>query len=129
MRGLLLDTHAFLWWTLDDAQLSALAREAIASPDNLVYVSAATAWEIAIKASLGRVEAPQDLEGFMTEEMRRSSFRPLAVDLRHALAVRNLPLHHRDPFDRLLVAQALREELTLVSGDPQVTRYPVTVLW
>ncbi len=129
MRGLLLDTLAFLWWTLDDAQLSALAREAIASPDNLVYVSAATAWEIAIKASLGRLEVPRDLEGFMAQEMRRSSFRPLAVDLRHALAVRNLPWHHRDPFNRLLVAQALQEDLTLVSGDPRVTRYPVTVLW
>jgi len=129
MLRLLLDTHAFLWWIMDDPQLSTRARQAVAVPENEVFVSAASAWEIAIKASLGRLEVPDDLDGFVAREMRRSRFRPLAIDVRHALGVAALPPLHRDPFDRLLVAQALREDLTLVSADPLVARYSVSVLW
>jgi PIN domain nuclease of toxin-antitoxin system len=126
---LLLDTHAFLWWSIDDPQLSGGAREAITAAAHEVYVSAATAWEIAIQAALGRIDVPEDLDAFIAAEMRRSRFLPLPVSIRHAVAVRDLPPHHRDPFDRLLVAQALGEGLTLISGDPLVAAYPVSVLW
>lgn len=129
MLRVLLDTHAFLWWALDDHRLSARARDAIAAPENEVLVSAAAAWELAIKASLGRLELAVDLRDFVADEMRRSSFLPLPVDLRHALAVRDLPAHHRDPFDRLLIAQAIHEDLVLISADPLVARYPVQILW
>lgn len=129
MQRLLVDTHTLLWWALDDPQLSAAARHAVSLAGNDVHVSAASAWEIAIKASLGRLEVPDDLEALFTQEMRASRFRPLPVTLRHALAVRDLPLHHRDPFDRLLVAQAICEGLTLVTGDADIARYDAPVLW
>lgn len=121
---LLLDTHALLWWLEDDARLAVSVRAGIADASNDVYVSAASAWELAIKARLGKVSMPDDLE----EQLVANSFVPLAVEIRHALAVRNLPDHHRDPFDRLLVAQAQIEGLTLVTADESIPRYEVAVL-
>lgn len=121
---LLLDTHAFLWWLDDPQQLSAQARDAITDGKNTVYVSAAVAWEIAIKRSLGKLDAPEDLEGAMTA----SRFLPLPVTVPHALAVARLPDHHRDPFDRLLVAQAQHEGFRLVSRDPALKLYDVQLL-
>jgi len=105
----LLDTHALLWWLADDIRLADAARAAIADSANDAFVSAASAWEIAIKARLGKVSMPDDLG----EQLAANSFTPLPVQLTHALAVRHLPDHHRDPFDRLLVAQAQVEGLTL----------------
>ena len=118
---LLLDTHVFLWWLDDPTLLSREAREAIAQGNNAVYISAAVAWEIAVKQSLGKLEAPDDLE----EAMRANRFLPLPLTVAHALAVRNLPPHHRDPFDRILIAQARAEGFTLVSRDPYVPAYGV----
>ncbi len=126
---LLLDTHAFLWWISDDPRLSQRAREAIADPQNEVYLSAANVWEIVIKVGLGRLQLPEDLEGFIAEQMRQNRFLPLAVTISHTLKVRTLPEIHKDPFDRMLVAQAQVEGLVLVSGDRWVARYPVPVLW
>ncbi len=128
-RRLLLDTHAFLWWISDDPRLSRPAREAIADGRNAVFLSAASAWEMAIKSGLGRLRLPEDLEAFLAEQLRANGFKPLPVTLSHALAVRQLPDHHKDPFDRMLVAQAIREDLTLVSGDAEIARYPVPRLW
>ena len=128
MRALL-DTHAFLWWSGDDPQLSVPARQAVAASENEVYVSAASAWEIAIKMALGRLRAPADLEGFFAEEMRRSAFRPLCMHVGHGLAVRALPDHHRDPFDRILVAQAQIERVPIVTADPMISRYGVETIW
>jgi len=125
----LLDTHAFLWWTTDDARLSERARAAIADGRNEVFFSAASGWEIAIKAGLGRLEVPEDLEAFVTEQLSKNAFRMLPVHLGHALRVRALPGHHRDPFDRLLVAQSILEGLPILSADPQVAFYPVEVVW
>ena len=122
---LLLDTHALLWWLADDVRLGERARRVIAAPENDVYVSAASAWEIAIKAGLGKVSAPNDL----AEQIDASAFFALPIDVVHALEVRQLPEHHRDPFDRLLVAQARLEGLTLVTADPRISRYDVPVLW
>ena len=110
---LLLDTHVFLWWLDDPLLLSKAARKAISDGKNTVYVSAAVAWEIAIKRALGKLDAPDDLEAVMTA----NRFQPLPVTIPHALAVGSLPPHHRDPFDRLLIAQARHEGLKLVSRD------------
>jgi PIN domain nuclease of toxin-antitoxin system len=118
---LLLDTHVLLWWLDDPGRLSKDARKAIRDGRNAVYVSAAVAWEIAIKKALGKLDAPDDLEA----ALEASRFLPLPVTIAHALAVRSLPDHHRDPFDRLLIAQALHEGFRLVSRDPVIAKYPV----
>ncbi len=126
---LLLDTQTFLWSISAPERLRARARRAIESGANEVFVSAASAWEIAIKTRLGRLSLPEDPQRFVTEQMEQNAFQPLPVQIRHALKVIDLPDVHRDPFDRLLVAQAMVEELVLVTNDPQVRRYPVRVVW
>ena len=121
---LLLDTHVLLWALTDDPSLSAAARAAIVDGRNRVVVSAVSAWEITIKRSLGKLRAPADL----AEEVAAHRFTPLALSLEHALAVGALPDLHRDPFDRLLVAQAGVEGLTIVTRDRAIARYDVDVL-
>lgn len=128
MRALL-DTHAFLWWTTDDARLSDQAREIFADSRNELFFSAASGWEIAIKAALGKVEVPEDLEKFMAEQLSRNAVQVLPIHLSHALRVYTLPNHHRDPFDRLLVAQSLIEKVPILSADPYISRYPVGTIW
>lgn len=126
----LLDTHAFLWWITEDPRLSANASRVIADGKNTILFSAASAWEIAIKASLGRLEvAAEDLESFISEELARNAIEPLPVLITHALHVNTLPHHHRDPFDRLLVAQAQLEQVPILTADQQIARYPVKVIW
>ena len=121
---LLLDTHVLLWALTDDSSLTAAARAAIVDGRNRVVVSAVSAWEITIKRSLGKLRAPADL----AKEVAAHRFTPLAVSLEHALAVGALPDLHRDPFDRLLVAQAGVEGLTIVTRDRAIARYDVDVL-
>jgi PIN domain nuclease of toxin-antitoxin system len=121
---LLLDTHAFLWWSADDPALGTDARAAIAIGDNTVFVSAATAWEIALKRAKGTLEAPGDISGWIEQ----NAFTPLPVDVAHAVAGAELPQHHRDPFDRVLVAQAQIEDLTLVTADAAIRAYDVATL-
>ena len=125
----LLDTHAFLWWITDDERLSAPARAAISSGDNLIFVSAATVWEIVVKSRLGRLPIREQIEGFIPAELEANAFQPLSITVRHALRLESLPDHHRDPFDRILVAQALAEEMPLISGDQAVRAYPVSTIW
>jgi PIN domain nuclease of toxin-antitoxin system len=120
---LLLDTHALLWWLSDSPHLSHEARSAIKS-STAVYVSAATAWEISIKKARGKLEAPDDLE----DVLRANRFEPLPITMTHACAAGSLPAHHRDPFDRMLVAQARAESLTLVTRDESLKKYGVRVL-
>ena len=120
---LLLDTHALLWW-LADRELGADARAAIEDPLNDVFVSAATAWEISIKRSLGKLRAPDDL----TAQLAANAFTSLPISVDHALAAGSLPKHHDDPFDRMLIAQATMEELTLVTRDPRFAAYDVRLL-
>src|SRR3954464_6378048 len=110
MSRLLVDTHALLWWLTDDPALSAAARAAIADPENEPAVSAASIWEIAIKRSIGKLSAPDDLPKTIIAE----GFTMLPIDAEHAWRVRELPLHHRDPFDRLLIAQALAQRIPVV---------------
>ena len=117
---LLLDTHILLWWLSDDRKLAKDAREIIANPNNDVLVSSASAWEISIKAALGRLEIElDDLE----DAVLKNGFRPLPIGLRHAITAGRLPNVHRDPFDRMLVAQASVEELRVVSHDRVFERY------
>ncbi|MCB1883627.1 MAG: type II toxin-antitoxin system VapC family toxin [Geminicoccaceae bacterium] len=120
---LLLDTHVVLWWLAGDRRLSAAARGAIVGGGEIL-VSAASVWEMAIKAGLGRLELPKDLGGFLSEQLRVNGFEVLPVGLRHA-AVRDLPRHHPDPFDRLLVAQARVEGAALVTQDAKLRAYEV----
>ena len=117
--NLLLDTHALIWWD-EGRELSRAARRAIESADG-VYVSAASAWEVAIKVGLGRLRPARTVE----EAVEESGFLELPITVRHAQRVADLPAHHRDPFDRLLVAQAEVEALTLVTRDPVFERYAV----
>lgn len=122
---LLLDTHVYLWWLDDDPRLSEAARDAVADGDAIVHVSAVSVWEAAIKVAAGRLDiGPTDLVGAIPA----NSFIELPVNMRHAVRAGTLPLHHRDPFDRMLVAQAQLEDLTLVSFDPALTAYNVSIL-
>jgi PIN domain nuclease of toxin-antitoxin system len=118
---LLLDAHALLWWLDDDPRLSADARGAIADPANDVLVSAAVVWEIEIKRRLGKLEAPDGL----ADALEPSGLSSLPITLRDAESAARLPAHHRDPFDRMLVAQAGRLDAVLVTRDPVFARYGV----
>lgn len=126
---LLLDTHAFLWWIRDDPRLSPRSAALIADGANQVHVSAASVWEIVVKAGLGRVEVPEPVDRFLVAQLQANAFLPLPIHFRHALGLAALPDVHRDPFDRILVAQAIAEDLTLVSGDRILRDYPVAVEW
>jgi PIN domain nuclease of toxin-antitoxin system len=123
---LLLDTHALLWLLATPANLPAGIRAAIEDPANIVFVSAATVWEMAIKQARGKLRYPA---AEIAAALRRASLLELPITVRHAEAAASLPPHHRDPFDRMLVAQAQVEGLSLVSRDPAVRQYQVTVLW
>ena len=128
MRALL-DTQAFLWWITDSALLSAHAREVIADSGSELFFSAASAWEIAIKAQRGRLQLPDRPGRFIPEQLSLNAFDPLPVELSHALQVYHLPDHHRDPFDRLLVAQSQLEDLPILTADPRFSKYDVQVIW
>ena len=121
---LLLDTHALLWWLADDPTLSRAARRAIAAVESRVYVSAASAWEISIKRALGKLDAPPDVE----DQVEVSGFEPLSITIGHASAAGALPAHHDDPFDRMLIAQAMAEDLIVVTRDPRFAPYGVGTL-
>lgn len=121
---LLLDTHALLWWLEDPALLDEPARRAVASENSLVFVSAASAWEIGIKQARGKLRCPDDLE----EAVSVNRFQALPVTIRHGLLAGGLPPYHADPFDRMLVAQAQAEGLTLVTRDPALGQYEVATL-
>ncbi len=125
----LLDTHALLWWMLDDERLSPAARETIADVDNELVWSVVGTWEIAIKAGLGRIDLPGSLADLLGTTLRAQAIAILPIHQAHALRVERLPAHHRDPFDRMLVAQAVEEDLVVVSKDTALAAYDVEVLW
>jgi PIN domain nuclease of toxin-antitoxin system len=122
---LLLDTHAALWWLADDDRLGATAERQVSDPGNELLLSAAVVWEVAIKRSLGKLEAP---DGFASALLGAGA-RPLAIGLEHAERAAQLPWHHRDPFDRILVAQAQLEGAVIVSHDRTLADYGVPVAW
>jgi PIN domain nuclease of toxin-antitoxin system len=123
--NLLLDTQVFLWAIENSPNLSSTARSAIVNGQNLVFVSAATAWEIAIKKRLGKLKVPK---GDYFEELRLHRFLPLDITSAHALETESLPFHHKDPFDRLLIAQAQVERLTMITRDPKMMAYNIPVI-
>ena len=121
---LLLDTHTLIWWLANNPTLSDTAFDAIASSNNLVFISAASVWEIAIKKSLGKLQAPDDLK----QQLEKQRFTSLPINIDHALAIKELPYHHKDPFDRILIAQAMYEQLTIVSRDRLIAAYDIAII-
>ena len=124
MKRLLLDTHTFLWWLADDTALGDTCRELIGDGHNEVYVSAATTWEISIKRRLGKLEAPPDIDGIVEDER----FVGLPISLYHGNQAGQLPFIHRDPFDRMLIAQAQAEGLSIVTADPVIPEYGIATI-
>lgn len=125
-RRLLLDTQVWLWWQADDRRLGVQTRQLIKRATE-VHLSAAAVWEMAIKSALGKLKLPTDCD--FHAELAASGFLELPVDIAHADAIRTLPLHHRDPFDRMLVVQARAEALTLVTADGVMKLYDVPIAW
>lgn len=125
---LLLDTHVWLWWLTAPEKLGDRTREYLADSGNELFLSAATSWELAIKHGIGRIRLPEDPKQFVLSRLERDRIDPLPITHLHALKVAELPHHHRDPFDRILVAQALEESLLLCSVDHEIARYEVDIL-
>lgn len=128
MRALL-DTHIFLWWIADNPQLPRAIRAIIADGDNELFFSAASCWEIAIKARLGKIILPRKADIFIPDQLAANSVQTLPIQASHALHVFNLPYHHRDPFDRMIVAQAQMEKLPVITSDNLIAKYKVKVIW
>ena len=122
---LLLDTHALLWWLFDDPRLPEKARTAIGNDENTVFFSVASIWEISIKKALGKLRLPDEFYSVLPQ----SGFQKLVIDIEHARMIENLPLHHHDPFDRMLIAQAVCENLYLLSKDLQLADYGIAIIW
>lgn len=126
---LLLDTHTWIWWEAEPERLNARCYDALGDRDNVLLLSAASSWEIGIKYALKKLNLPEPPGQYVPRRLAESQITPLAVEHAHALHVAELPLHHRDPFDRLLVAQARVEGVTLATADPRFLLYEVDILW
>ena len=124
MQRFLLDTHTLLWWLADSKQLGDRCREMISDERNQVFVSAATTWEISVKMSLGKLEAPEDMDSVVEDE----GFSKLPINLYHGQLAGRLPAIHRDPFDRMLIAQAQAEGMILVTADELIAKYQLRVM-
>ena len=127
--NLLLDTQALLWFVLDDPRLSGRARESIVATDGLIFVSPASLWEIAIKISLGKYALPAPFAAFWDDQLLTNNFTLLPISMSHTARVVDLPFHHRDPFDRLIIAQSLVEGTPVTSSDEMFDRYGVKRVW
>lgn len=127
--NVLLDTHAFLWWVTDDSQLSSTAKATIADPANTVYLSVVSAWEIIIKEQSGKLSLPEPPETYIPSRLISNRFISLDVQMQHVLQIGSLPSFHRDPFDRLLIAQSQIENIPLLTVDHLISQYPVNVIW
>ncbi|WP_341760855.1 MULTISPECIES: type II toxin-antitoxin system VapC family toxin [unclassified Candidatus Tisiphia] len=120
----LLDTHTLLWWLEDNPTLTVESRKIISNPNNLIFVSSVNSWEITIKKALGKLEAPNNLEQVILE----SGFDPLPININHTIFVEKLENYHDDPFDRLLISQAIIEGLTIITRDNKITQYSVPII-
>ncbi|MCP4111321.1 MAG: type II toxin-antitoxin system VapC family toxin [Desulfobacteraceae bacterium] len=125
----LLDTQALLWFLLDDPRLSVKARESIVAEDGLIFVSPASLWEIAIKISIGKYALPEPFAAFWDRQLVSNDFTLLPISVSQTALVAGLPFHHRDPFDRLIIAQSLVEEIPVVSSDDMFDCYGVKRIW
>lgn len=128
MRALL-DTHVFLWWINEDPRLSQNAREVLSDVENDLLFSVASVWEMAIKIGSGKLNIMGDPGTYISRYLGENNIEVLQVNLRHAAGIVELPNHHRDPFDRMLVAQALAEDIAIVTIDPQVAAYTAETIW
>ena len=126
---ILLDTQCWLWIGAATRRLSSASRDILADPANEVLMSAVSAWEIAIKFALGRLDLPEPPHSFVPSRMQLSGALPLAIDHLHALEVARLPMHHRDPFDRLLIAQAQVEDIAVMTADQKFEPYDIQIFW
>ena len=126
---LLLDTHSFPWFASGNDKLSQRAKEAIADTNNAAYLSTASLWEMAIKINIGKLELPKPLGALISEQMRENEFEMLRSEIAHFETYTGLPLHHRDPFDRMMIAQAQIEDLQVVSKDEAFEEYDIELLW
>jgi PIN domain nuclease of toxin-antitoxin system len=126
---LLLDTHSLLWYLTSDPRLSKKAATVLADPATEAFVSAATLWEIVIKASLGKLELAKAFEELFPAQLESNNFELLPVEIRHLQRLGELPFHHRDPFDRLLIAQAIEDSLVILGRDEAFGAYPVATIW
>jgi PIN domain nuclease of toxin-antitoxin system len=126
---LLLDTHTFLWWLFDDPKLSATIRATIADASNVILVSAASAWEIAVKHRKGKLPEAGDVAPRVAEYITRARFTPLAITIEHATAAGALPGPHDDPFDRMLIAQAMFEDIAIATTDRLFRDYGARIIW
>jgi PIN domain nuclease of toxin-antitoxin system len=125
----LLDTHVFLWWNEGNSQLSKKAVRILADPGNSLILSVASAWEIAIKTQAGKLRIPADAATYVPTRVAHYGMELLSIQLSHALALTSLPLLHRDPFDRILIAQSNIEKLPILTADPAIRAYPVDAIW
>jgi len=125
----LLDTHGFLWFITNDTRLNAVASAVIADPDNEILISPASYWEIAIKVRLGKYPLSVPYETFITQGIEGNEFKILPIEPKHTAVLTNLPFHHRDPFDRLIIAQAISEQIPVISNDSYFDAYPITRIW
>jgi PIN domain nuclease of toxin-antitoxin system len=126
---LLLDTHAFLWFITGDPKLSSTAERAIRDGTNELLLSVASVWEMAIKVRLDRLPIPQPLDSFVPRQLEINRISLLPIELQHTFEIARLPLHHRDPFDRLLIGQAMVETIPIISADDAFASYEVEVMW
>jgi PIN domain nuclease of toxin-antitoxin system len=124
MMKLLLDTHILIWWLSQERRLSQSEIDLITDSDNFIFVSAATAWEIAVKKMIGKLEAPDDLPAALAI----NNFLELPITIEHSQNLYRLPLHHNDPFDRIMVAQAMSEDLTFMTRDPKIALYDIKII-
>jgi PIN domain nuclease of toxin-antitoxin system len=125
----ILDTHAFLWWVLDNHRLSKTAHDFIIDPNNTIFLSAVSGWEMAIKWGIGKLTLPGQPDIFVEQQLEINNFTPLPIQMAHGLYAHELPGIHKDPFDRLLIAQSKIERLLLISADSIFQQYPVSLLW
>jgi|SRR4030066_1856688 len=125
----LLDTHVFLWWVMDNERLIPFIRDFISNEKNELFLSSASCWEIAIKTNLRRLKLSDKPDKFIPDQMNANNISGLPIQLVHALHVYNLPDHHRDPFDRMLVAQAIIEKIPIITNDLIIAKYDVKTLW
>ena len=126
---LLLDTHAFLWFCLNDPQLSEQTLILIANPANDIFVSPASYWELAVKIGLRKYSLQQPVDTFFEDQISENQFKILPIEPRHVAPLTKLDFHHRDPFDRLIIAQAMIEDISIISADSAFDAYPVTRIW
>ena len=125
----LLDTHAFLWFVSDDNNLSPKAKSIIKDHNNEIYFSAASAWEISIKIRLGRLTMEENLEPFIVAQLAENNFQTLSITILHSIYTSKLPEIHKDPFDRMIIAQSKAENMSLISKDKNIKKYKTPVVW